>query len=210
MTFVIGIQAKDSIIVAADKRTICPNNEEADAYSFHSDECKLHLWDKGVMTGSGELHTIRMANQWLQHSQDISSLPKKLKQIKSQRTATVGQHEQITNSSLICSSNDNNYPQIYVIGLDGKMDKLQSNDIAVLLPAEDNLRDESIWDIKNLSSVIKGYNQFNNNQSWINHYLNVLSVIYKKQSLATDKISSGFHMYVESNFYSAIVHTIND
>ena len=48
MTLIVAIQAKDSIILSADKRIICiDNQEDTDIPSFHSDECKLHLWEKG-------------------------------------------------------------------------------------------------------------------------------------------------------------------
>ncbi len=117
MTLIVAIQAKDSIILSADKRIICiDNQEDTDIPSFHSDECKLHLWEKGVVTGSGEFQVVKEVNQWLNQEQNIFSLPKKLNDIKKERIIEVGQQKQIThiiNSSIIFSIKDQDTPQLY-------------------------------------------------------------------------------------------------
>ena len=116
MTLIVAIQAKDSIILSADKRFIYTDNQDTDTPSFHSDECKLHLWEKGAMTGSGEFLVIQETNQWLHKTQNILSLPKKLNDIKKERIIEVGQQKQIThiiNSSIIFSIKDQDTPQLY-------------------------------------------------------------------------------------------------
>ncbi len=195
MTLIIAIQAKDSIIISADKRIIHAENEDTDASSFHSDKCKLHLWEKGIVTGGGELEVINRMHQWLQQNQDISALPKKFNDIKKKRTIEVGQHEQITHSSIIFSTKDKETPQLYSIGLNDELEKLEPNDIVMLFPIEHQFSSESIQELQNLYAVIKEHSQFTSNQSWINHYLNLLSTIYKKQSLSCEKISTDFHVF---------------
>ena len=54
MTLIVAIQAKDSIILSADKRFIYTDYQDIDSPLFHSDEWKLHLWEKGAMTVSGD------------------------------------------------------------------------------------------------------------------------------------------------------------
>ena len=211
MTLIVAIQAKDSIILSADKRIIYTDNQDTDTPSFHSDECKLHLWEKGVVTGSGDFLVIQRVNQWLHQKQNILLLPKKLNDIKKKRIIEAGQHEQITYSSIIFSINDkDDTPQLYAIGLDNELEKLGPTDISILLPLEYHFSSESVPDLQNLYSEIRDYNQFTNNQSWINHYLNLLSNIYKKQSLSCEKISRDFHVFFQSNSYSTIVHLINE
>ena len=211
MTLIVAIQAKDSIILSADKRIIHAENRDTDTPSFHSDECKLHLWEKGAMTGSGEFQVIQQANQWLHKTQNIFSLPKKLNDIKKERTIEAGQYEQITNSSIIFSIKDkDDAPQLYAVGLEKKMDKLNPNDVSILLPLEYDFSAESVLGLQNLYSSVQDYHQFANNQSWISHYLNLLAAIYKKQSLSCETISRDFHVFFQSSSYSSIVHVINE
>ncbi len=211
MTLIVAIQAKDSIILSADKRFIYTDNQDIDTPLFHSDECKLHLWEKGAMTGSGEFLVIQETNQWLHKTQNILSLPKKLNDIKKKRIIEIGQHEQIINSKIIFSIKDkDDTPQLYAVGLDNKLDKLNPTDVSILLPLKYDFSSESVLGLQNLYSGIQDYNRFANNQSWISHYLNLLSNIYKKQSLSCESISADFHVFFQSSSYSTIVHIIND
>ena len=210
MTLIVAIQAKDSIILSADKRIIYTDNQDTDTPSFHSDECKLHLWEKGVVTGGGDFLVIQRANQWLQQKQNILLLPKKLNDIKKERIIEAGQHEQISYSSIILSIKDQDTPQLYAIGWNNELEKIKPHDIFIFLPKEYDFCSESILWLQNLYSEIHDYCQFTDNQSWINHYLNLLSSIYKKQSLSCESISSDFHVFFQSSSYSTIVHMIND
>ena len=195
MTLIIAIQAKDSIIISADKRIIYAENEDTNSSSFHSDKCKLHLWEKGIIAGGGELEITSQMHQWLQQNQDIFLLPKKLNDIKKKRTIEVGQHDQITHSSIIVSTKEEDIPQLYSIGLDKELEKLEPNNIIVKYPITHIFSSESIQELKRLSTAIKDYGQFTSNQNWINHYLNQLSSIYKKQGLSCEKISTDFHVF---------------
>ena len=211
MTLVVAIQAKDSIILSVDKRIIHAENRDTNTSSFYSDECKLHLWEKGAVTGSGEFQIIQNVNQWLQQNQDISRLPKILNDIKKQRIIKVGQHEQITNSSIIFSTKNKDTPQLYAIRVNDELEKLEPDNIFILHPTKHiSPSSEFIREVKKLSAKINEYKQFTDNQSWINHYLTLLSDIYKKQSLACDKISADFHVFFQSSSYSTVVHMMND
>jgi len=209
MTLIIAIQAKDSIILSADK-CIIPAKNNMSISPFYFNECKLHLWEKGVVSGSGEFQVIKSVNQWLQQNQDVSLLPKALNDIKKQRIIKVGQHEQITNSSIIFSKKDKDTPKLYSIGWNHELEELKSGDIVVLCPTEHRFSSASMLEIQNLYTKIKEYNLFTNNQSWINHYLTLLSSIYKKQSLSCEKISTDFHVFFQSSSYSTVVHMMND
>ena len=210
MTLIVAIQAKDSIILSADKRIIHMDNQDTDTPSFHSDECKLHLWEKGVVTGSGDFLAIRQANQWLHKTQNIFTLPKKLNDIKRARIIEFGQHEQISTSRIICSVKEKDIPQLYSVGLHHELEKLKPNDVSILLSLESDFSSESVLGLQNLYSSFQDYNQFANNQSWISHYLSLLSNIYKKQSLSCESISRDFHVFFQSSSYSSIVHVINE
>ena len=204
MTLIIAIQTEDSIIVSADKRIITTQNKN------HANQCKLHLWQKGIVTGSGEFQVIKRVNQWLQQYQNLSQLPQILDNIKKRRITEAGQHKQITHSSIVVSITEKDTPKLYSIGLNNQLEQLKPKDIIILYPTDHQFCSESIGKVQNLYTQIKEYSQFTNNQSWMNHYLNLLSSLYKKQSLSCEKISADFHVFLQSPSYSTIVHMIND
>lgn len=212
MTLILAIQAKDSIIISTDKRMVCDKNKDMKCLSFHSGECKLYLWQKGIITGGGELQVIKRTVRWLQQNQDINSLPNKLIEIKKERIVEMGQHDQITLSGIVFSvkETDNDIPQLYSTGFDHQLEKLEPSEIIIRFPFDHQFSDESMSELKSLHSSVKDYNEFTTHQSWLNYYLDYLSKIYKDQSLHCDKISADFHVFFQARSYSTMVHMIND
>ena len=60
MTFILAIQFQDSIIVAADNRSLTPNHKDRSFFS-QDQTTKLHTWPSGMITGAGEEYVISNA-----------------------------------------------------------------------------------------------------------------------------------------------------
>ena len=76
MTFIIAIQLNDSIIVTSDRKEIVIN--ETTAIQFKNKPiCKINAWDKGIITGTGELTVIQRSIKLFKTvaQSDLTKLP---------------------------------------------------------------------------------------------------------------------------------------
>lgn len=210
MTLIVAIQTKDSIIITTDKRHVSVDYQDFTKTNFHSDQCKLYTLNDGMLTGCGEYQIILRMSHYAQQEQNISLLPKYLQQLKEHRTTECGEYDQITNTKIIFSIKNEKRPQLYLLGFESEIEEAENNDIIILMPINHELLNISMNELQKLKLQLKEYNQFKNNQSWINHYLHLLSDIYTKQNQCDQKISPSFHMFLQSNSYNCLVHINNE
>lgn len=104
MTFIVAIQLRDSIVVAADNKYLTLKNKELNHFEeyMHS---KLYAWHSGIITGTGEHYVIDKAVRLFINNadSDIEKLPTCLNISRQIREMEVGQHEQIQSSKLLYS-----------------------------------------------------------------------------------------------------------
>lgn len=60
MTFIVAIQLRDSIVVAADNKYLMLKNKELNYFEEHI-RSKLYAWHSGIITGTGEHYVIDKA-----------------------------------------------------------------------------------------------------------------------------------------------------
>jgi len=203
MTFIIAIQLNDSIIVTADnKKIILKENGEI---QFDTEKTpKIHAWDKGIITGTGESYVISRSIELfkqLAHS-DINKLPQCLNISRQIRELEIGTgYFQVENTKLLCSSYSERGAQLYSIQ---RFEPSQPYELSTIPPM-----DITIWlfhpnidaisqDLQNLYADLKDYTMFSTQTDWINYYLNRLAPIYKEQSQHDLLMSQSFDFFFQT------------
>ena len=117
MTFIIAIQLNDSIIVTSDRKEIVIN--ETTAIQFKNKPiCKINAWDKGIITGTGELTVIQRSIKLFKTvaQSDLTKLPICLDISRKIRELEIGiGYFQVKNTKLLCSCYSENGAQLYKI-----------------------------------------------------------------------------------------------
>lgn len=205
MTFILAIQLQDSVIVAADKRSI-QIHSSGDSQLDLDETRKLHLWKNGIITGSGELHTIQLAVAFLDilTSSNIQELPNCLRLSRIIKKLKF-EHHQIDDTKLIYSEYSEFGAQLYSIesekNNEHRLRKFEANEISIwmydpnILPVIDK--------IKILYSNLKPLSHFKDILDWANFYLPYIGEIYSEQSKYDKMMSSNFDVYFQtvSNYY---------
>lgn len=117
MTFIVAIQLNDSIIVTADnKKVILKENGEM---QFKTEETKkIHSWDNGIITGTGENHVIHRSIELFKKlaNSDINKLPQCLDISRQIRELELGKdYYQVENTKILCSSYSEKGAQLYMV-----------------------------------------------------------------------------------------------
>lgn len=203
MTFIIAIQLNDSIVVAADNKEVVLKAEEISNFSQRH-TLKLHAWDNGIITGTGESNVISRSMELfkkLAHS-DINKLPQCLEISRQIRELEIGAgYFQVEITKLLCSSYSERGAQLYKIE---RIDDDKSYTIIAMEPMVItiwmfNPNVETITaDLKNLYLDLRDYGSFSSQTEWINHYINRIAPIYKKQSLQDSLMSQSFDIFFQS------------
>ena len=203
MTFIISIQLNDSIIVAADNKEVILKEDQLNEHIAHSTS-KIHAWDKGIITGTGESYVInRGITLFKEFAQsELTSLPDYLALSRQIREYEIGKdYFQVQNTKLLCSSYSEYGAQLYKIE---RADDQQSYNMTAIEPM-----DMTVWmfnpnvemitaDLKNLYQDLRDYGSFSNQNEWINYYINRIAPIYQKQSQIDSLMSHSFDIFFQT------------
>jgi len=214
MTFIIAIQLNDSIIITADnKKVVLKENGEI---QFNSEKTKkIHTWDNGIITGTGESYVIRRSIEIFKHlaHSDINKLPQCLDISRQVRELEIGtDYFQVENTKLLCSSYSEHGAQLYMIQ---RFEPSQPYELIAVKPMEITLWlfhpniDAISADLQNLYSDLKDYVAFTNKADWINHYINHLAPIYQKQSRVDSLMSQSFDIFFQTKDEYVFGHVPN-
>jgi hypothetical protein len=203
MTFIISIQLNDSIIVTADNKKVVL--KETGEIQFDTQEfSKIHQWDQGIITGTGEYHVITKSIEIFKEfaCSDIAKLAQYLDISRQIREFEVGNtYFQIENTKLLCTSYSKQGAQLYRIE---RFEPSQPYELTVVKPM-----DITIWlfhpnidaiseDLQDLYANLKDFSMFSNQLDWVNHYINRLALIYRKQSQVDPLMSSSFNFFFQT------------
>lgn len=200
MTFIIAIQLNDSIIVAADNKEIILKEDQPNQL-IDNLTSKIHAWDEGIITGTGESYVINRSIALFKEvpQLNLTLLPYCLELSRQVREHEIGaDHFQIQNTKLLCSSYKEHCAQLYKIErVDQKrytMTAIEPMNISIWMF---NPNVESITlDLKSLYLDLKDYSAFANQTDWMNHYINRIAPIYQKQSQVDSLMSQSKDEYV--------------
>ncbi|WP_180009706.1 MULTISPECIES: hypothetical protein [unclassified Acinetobacter] len=203
MTFIIAIQLNDSIIVTADNKEVVLKEDHSNELLERSTS-KLHAWDEGIITGTGESYVINRCFALFKEvaQSELNSLPDYLELSRQIREHEIGTDNfQVKNTKLLCSSYSEQGAQLYKIE---RIDDQQSYTMITIEPMNItvwmfNPNVETITDdLKNLYVNLRDYDFFNSQAEWINYYINHLAPIYQKQSLQDSLMSQSFDIFFQS------------
>lgn len=203
MTFIIAIQLNDSIIVAADNKEVILKEDQLNETIAHSIS-KIHSWDNGIITGTGESYVINRCIALFEEfaQSELASLPDYLELSRNIREHEIGEdHFQVQNTKLLCSSYSERGAQLYKIE---QINDQQSYTMTAIEPMDItvwmfNPNIESITlDLKNLYLDLKDANTFSNQAEWINYYINRIAPIYQKQSRQDSLMSQSFDIFFQT------------
>jgi len=202
MTFIVAIQLNDSIIITADNKKVVL--KETGELKFDTQKStKIHAWDNGIITGTGESYVISRSIELfnkLAHS-DINKLPQCLDISRQIRELEIGtDYFQVENTKLLCSSYSEHGAQLHTIQ---RFEPSQPYELSAIPP-----RDITVWlfhpnieaiseDLQILYADLKDYAAFTNKADWINYYLNRLAPIYQKQSQQDPLMSQSFDFFFQ-------------
>lgn len=214
MTFIVAIQLNDSIIIAADnKKAVLKETGEV---QFSKEKIlKLQLWDKGIISGTGEGYVISRSIELfkqLAHS-DIKKLPQCLDISRQIRELEIGkEYFQIENTKLLCSSYSEHGAQLYTIQ---RLDPSKPYILTTIKPM-----DITVWlfhpnieaistDLQNLYADLKDYSAFSSQIDWISYYIRRIAPIYQKQSQQDLFMSQSFDIFVQNKDGYISIHVPN-
>ena len=214
MTFIVAIQLNDSIIVASDNKKV---SQQKDGIIKFSPEkiLKMHSWQNGIITGSGEYQVISRAVNLFKNlpTPSIEDLPHCLVISKIIRESEIGNDlYQVENSKLLCSSYNDNGAQLYKIEKFSTQQDyfsipLESNEIIIWL-AHPNI-DVIASNLQSLYVGLKDYSVFSSKTDWMNYYIKQLSPIFKIQSQIDPLMSQSFDIFLQSRSEFLLNHVPN-
>jgi len=214
MTFIVAIQLNDSIIVASDNKKV---SQQKDGIIKFSPEkiLKMHTWQNGIITGSGEYQVISRAVNLFKNlpTPSIEDLPHCLVISRIIRESEIGNDlYQVENSKLLCSSYNDNGTQLYKIEKFSTQQDyfsipLESNEIIIWL-AHPNI-DVIASNLQSLYVGLKDYSVFSSKTDWMNYYIKQLSPIFKIQSQIDPLMSQSFDIFFQSRSEFLLKHVPN-
>ncbi|MBI0396201.1 hypothetical protein [Acinetobacter bereziniae] len=212
MTFILAIQLKDSAIVASDHQSAILHE---DGFLDFSEEKirKMHYWEEGMITGSGEYHVVQRAFEIfsLIACSNIQKLPECLEISRRARELEVGtDYSQIQRTKLLCSRFTEQGAQLYTVG---RLDHRDNYTMTAIEPMKISLwmfnPDVSavITDLQYLFDHLRNYSSFKSLNDWFEYYIPQIARIYKKQSKHDAFMSESFDIYFQNkeNYYSGPV-----
>lgn len=214
MTFIIAIQLNDSIIIAADNKAVSIKTEERNKVTERY-ASKLHKWDKGIITGTGEGYVIsrsialfkELAKSQLKHLPDCLKLSRKI------REHEIGlDYFQVKNTKLICTSYSQDSTQLYKVEC---LDDTENYTMTAMEPMEilvwmfDPNIETIIEDLRNLYKNLRDQVSFSNQTDWMSHYISHIAPIYQKQSRQDSLMSESFDILFQSKDEYIFEHVPN-
>lgn len=195
MTFILAVQLKDSIVVAADNRAASLNSEQNLSFSNIS---KLIAWQHGVMVGSGEIQVITGAVDLFTNVAQghLRQLPKCFKLSRWIRGLAV-EHPQIQASKLLCSSYSEHGAVLYTLTAehDHQLHRLAENELLLWMfnPDLSAIMDQ----LTALYASLRPYADFNSQQTWIKYYCDQFATIYQRQAAHDPMMSQSFDIFFQ-------------
>ncbi len=215
MTFIVAIQLNDSIIVATDNQQIT-QKEDGNLYANEHKVPKMHFWDNGIITGTGESYVIsrtvtlfkELANLDIQQLPDCLDISRKIRELE------IGKHHfQVKNSKLLCASYSENGAQLYKVqrfdhNEDYNIEAMQPFNIDVWLFYPESLN--ITVELQVLYDNLRDYAYFfNNKTAWVKHYISHLLPIFKKQSQIDPCTSESFDIFFQTKDEYVFGHVPN-
>ena len=197
MTFIIAMQADDSVIVSADNKLLISSTRGIYGRSMHAD--KIHQWRGGALTGTGEYCIIYRMCSHLGKFLDHSSLPARLEREKERRRAEVGECDQIDITQLVLSAPTKNGPRLHIVNSQ-TVEQATPGELLIFFPLDCDFSPASSEAIRDLNSSIRARGSFLASQEWIDFYVAKFSEIYQLQSHDNDQmISRSFHIHFQTD-----------
>lgn len=207
MTFIIAVQAKDSVIVAGDTQKFIFNNQsmvpsdgfiQKVALDIEGNVCASSgidaianlVFDEIIHNDICALHKsfVKCSNEFLKYYKDIPIIAK-----------------QIYAASLYCSVRKQEYPALYAISMGG-FEEFEVNSIRVLSFIDDV---SCIFpQLLNLKSNIRSNTDFVSDIDWAEHYLELIQPIFKIMH-TNHCVSQDFHIYLANRLGYIFEHIPN-
>ena len=199
LTFIIAIQAEDSIVVSSDTRKFTLNNHHQLQPNYADTIKKMEIWQSGVFASNGiDLIGNQVFNQLCKEG-DIN-------RVQSWLVATANDvahrfsethsvlSEQIACTQIYCSYPTPQRPQLRSISQsDVKAFEINSlglmtyqKDLSAILPL-----------LQSLQQNIKARYKFVDNKDWMGYYVECFQNIFYEMNKANDWVSQDFHVYFE-------------
>lgn len=193
MTLIIGIQLKDSVIIAADRRL----TQETDdlKFSIISDSYKkITYLEHIVFSGSGDALIIRRLKEELLEKTTSEILSNIFFQEIQRRKKEIGEHEQIGKTKLFFSSRKNNCLILEIFSTD-QVGNIYSN-IVEPMTIQLTIRSENMNKLSSLlidlHANLKNMDQFQSKEEWMNFYIKTLKKIFNVCNSFDETVSSSF------------------
>ncbi|OHX10520.1 hypothetical protein BI347_22350, partial [Chromobacterium sphagni] len=195
MTFIIAMQAEDSLIVSADNTTIAFTNSTAFRRSIACQ--KLHEWPGGVFTGTGEYGVVQRTLGHLTRGAALASLPVLLAREKECRRQEAGPNEQIDITGLILSAPTPQGPRLHIV-TDDAIEQIGPGELLMFFPLNHDFLSASSEAIHDLNASLWAKSNFATPDEWISFYAEKFSEIYALQNQNNELISRSFHIYFQA------------
>lgn len=201
MTLIIGIQLKDSILIAADRRL----TQETDDLKFSviSDSYKkITYLERIIFSGSGDAVIIKRLKENLLDKFTSEMLSNCFfKEIQTRKTE-IGQHEQIRKTKLFFSSRKNNNLILEIFSTD-QFGNIYSN-IVEPMTIQLTIRSENMNKLSNLlidlHASLKNIDQFQSKEEWMIFYIKKLKKIFYVCNSFDETVSSSFDICAHTTF----------
>ncbi|TCM60449.1 hypothetical protein EC844_1339 [Acinetobacter calcoaceticus] len=200
MSFIIAIQLKDSLILAADhqKTTL----DLADPQSVQqSHASKIHSWEQGLISGVGEALMLTGAVGLFNANpqKDLSALPSCLTLSRQLRVQALGfEHAQFNLTRLFCTQYTPTGAQLYQIdaALPYRLSPLKPDTLSVFI-FEPNL-DHIAQALQQLQAGLRAFSSFSSQQDWVQYYLRAIANIFYLQHQHDSSMSQSFDIVFQN------------
>ncbi|MEO9387088.1 hypothetical protein [Chromobacterium phragmitis] len=206
MTFIIAMQAEDSLIVSADNTTVAFSNHTAFRRNIASK--KLHDWPGGVFTGTGEYGVVQRTLEHLIRGAALSSLPALLAHEKAYRRQEAGPNEQIDFTRLIVSAPTPEGPRLHIV-TDDAIEQIGPGELLMFFPLDYDFFAASSEAIRDLNAALRPQSAFATLDEWIGFYAEKFAHIYVLQSQNNELISRSFNIHFQTEEQSLMFFAEN-
>lgn len=212
MTFIFAIQLEDSVIIAADNRSLRSENDHNSIFS-QDQISKIYPWPQGVITGAGEAHVIANSVALFSHiaSSDPHKLPQCLAIAKQFRAQQAGDHMQIQETKLLYSEYVASGAQLYRIEAvdheQHQLEAIKTNTLTLWLvqPEIEHLA----VDLKHLYADLRPAAAFSTAQAWMAFYIPLIAQIFQRQSQYDVTMSASFDIIFQDHAQCFQQHITN-
>ncbi|UZA27724.1 hypothetical protein [Moraxella bovis] len=208
MTFIIAIQAKDSIVVVSDTSSFYITDDGRIKPHPHKRLPKLTLDShQNVRTANGISQLSDMVFDTIASNQELHELRRQLAKVSDVYLAHFKNSpalvEQIQLTTIYCSLLLDTGPRLYSIHTDS-IERFEDNSISVL-SAKHADPTNILLELQQLQKSIKPVKEFVDELSCISHYLRLIKPIFKKPTLLVTAV--WIFMYTLVHLLAIILNT---